>query len=286
MSSESDKETFKGNVERFTGFAELYDRVRPAAPQDLHTIAALYTMHDHQHQQQQQQQHLGCVVDLGCGTGLSTRYWAGKAAKCIGVDPTVSMRAQAETMLSTVSGATTTTFELVSGYGHATGLPDQCADVVTIGQALHWMEPAKTFAEIRRILKKGGLLMVYDFNYPPSIGYPEAERAYEECNECMKKYEESRGVNGIVRRWNREQHLERMKESKQFSYCKEIHVSHVEQGTGNRLLDLFLSMGGTQTLLKMGVTEEELKIPQLRELVKDIPQTTFFWSCSIKIGVK
>lgn len=36
------------------------------------------------------------VLDLGCGTGLSTRIWYGYADEVIGVDPNEDMRKQAE----------------------------------------------------------------------------------------------------------------------------------------------------------------------------------------------
>ena len=37
------------------------------------------------------------VVDLGCGTGLSTRFWAPHADEVVGVEPNDAMRAFAET---------------------------------------------------------------------------------------------------------------------------------------------------------------------------------------------
>ncbi len=60
---------FTGNIERFTGFAPHYDRFRPSPPTALapllSTLSAL--------------PNPTLVVDLGCGTGLSTRYWSDKA---------------------------------------------------------------------------------------------------------------------------------------------------------------------------------------------------------------
>jgi len=56
---------FQGNIERFSGFARDYDHYRPEPPQDLARLLAAYGGFD----------ALSLVIDLGSGTGLSTRYW-------------------------------------------------------------------------------------------------------------------------------------------------------------------------------------------------------------------
>lgn len=51
-----------GNLERFSGFADLYDSVRPAPPAVLGPILCAYALVDRP-----------AVVDLGSGSGLSSR---------------------------------------------------------------------------------------------------------------------------------------------------------------------------------------------------------------------
>ncbi len=60
---------FAANIERFTGFAAQYDEHRPSPPDALSGLLC----------QQAQSVRPALVVDLGCGTGLSTRYWSGCA---------------------------------------------------------------------------------------------------------------------------------------------------------------------------------------------------------------
>lgn len=43
-------------------------------------------------------------------------------------------------------------------FSDATGLANNCADIVTISQALHWMEPESTFGEVARILRPGSVI--------------------------------------------------------------------------------------------------------------------------------
>ena len=81
-----------GNLVRFSGFADRYDRYRPSPPPVLMDILA-------------QLAHASpprLVVDIGSGTGLSTRLWAGRADKVIGVEPNADMRGQAERTTSSL----------------------------------------------------------------------------------------------------------------------------------------------------------------------------------------
>ncbi|MDK9716565.1 MAG: class I SAM-dependent methyltransferase [Trichlorobacter sp.] len=43
------------------------------------------------------------------------------------------------------------------------GLPDQSVDLVTVAQALHWFDLEHFYAEVRRVLKSGGLLAVWTY---------------------------------------------------------------------------------------------------------------------------
>lgn len=47
----------------------------------------------------------------------------------------------------------------------ATGLPDNSCDAVTVAQALHWFELELFYAEMNRVLKPGGVLAVWAYNY-------------------------------------------------------------------------------------------------------------------------
>src|SRR5829696_9079999 len=129
MLQESD---FASNIERFTGFAKLYDSYRPLPPPvllDLLTqLANVPTPY--------------LVVDLGCGTGLSARFWSSRAQRVIGIEPSEDMRHEAA--IQNVSQ--NVSFE--KGLSHQTGLPNNCADIVTCSQSLHWMDPLPTFKEV------------------------------------------------------------------------------------------------------------------------------------------
>ena len=97
---------FSANIDRFSGFADQYDKYRPMPPTVLAKVLC----------QLAQTPRPQLVVDLGSGTGLSTRYWADKAEQVIGVEPTLDMRKQAEGQTE----AANVTYR--AGFSHQTGL--------------------------------------------------------------------------------------------------------------------------------------------------------------------
>jgi ubiquinone/menaquinone biosynthesis C-methylase UbiE len=263
---------FHGNIERFSGFADLYDKYRPAPPAVLASVLL----------QLAQAAVADRVVDLGSGTGLSTRYWADKAREVIGIEPVADMRRQAEarTQVRNVSYR--------EGFSHNTGLPDRCAQIVTCAQALHWMEPEATFAEAARILAVGGVFAAYDYEWPPTTGAWEAEAAYTECMQRVREYEKTVKSKPLLKHWNKAQHLTRLQASGRFRYTKEMVVHHVDQGDADRFIGLVLSQGGVMTLLKDGVSEAQLGIDRFRAVATRIlgeqPQT-WYWGLRVRLGV-
>src|SRR5690606_2279453 len=154
----------KANVGRWFGFADTYDRYRPQPPAAAADLLMRLAQTDRP----------ALVVDLGAGTGLSTRLWAGRAAQVIGIEPNPDMRRRAEAQ----TDAPEITYR--EGVSTATGLPDACADIVVASQALHWMDPGPTFAEVARILRPEGVFAAIDCDWPPAVHW-EAEIAYNAC---------------------------------------------------------------------------------------------------------
>src|SRR5437763_12544657 len=99
------------------GFATRYDRYRPRPPRGLLDLLCRYA----------RVERPTLVVDLGCGTGLSTRAWAGRAERVVGIEPNAAMLAAAEAAPGV---------EYRHAFAQETGLEDGCADVVTCSQSL------------------------------------------------------------------------------------------------------------------------------------------------------
>lgn len=242
---------FQANTERFTGFAALYDEFRPSPPALLADLLTQIT----------RVSKPALVVDLGSGTGLSTRYWLGRAGKTVGIEPTDAMLECAEF----IGG---NGIEYRKGFSHATGLPDDCAEIVTCSQALHWMDPLPTFQEVARILKPGGVFVALDYDFPPLTTSWETDLAYSEMDRIAGRLEIKHGVSDGLKRWDKSGHFGRMQESGCFRYVREVVVQHIDKGNSERLVGLALSQGGVQSLLKAGLSEANIGIDRLRELAE------------------
>jgi ubiquinone/menaquinone biosynthesis C-methylase UbiE len=131
---------------RFTGLAELYAKSRPSYP-----VAAVDWIVDHCGLES------GCrLVDVGSGTGISSRLFAQRGLHVLGLEPNAEMRAKAEGASDPAAVPPT----YVDGRAEQTGLPDHYADAVLAAQAFHWFEPESTLREFHRILKPNGWVML------------------------------------------------------------------------------------------------------------------------------
>jgi SAM-dependent methyltransferase len=129
-------------TERFTGLASLYSQHRPDYP-----AAALDFIIDRCGLNDK-----SLLVDVGCGTGISSRLFATRGIRVIGIEPNADMRHQAESESSSAGPLP----EYREGRAEATGLRDASADAVVAAQAFHWFEPEATLREFHRILKPAG----------------------------------------------------------------------------------------------------------------------------------
>lgn len=90
------------------------------------------------------------VLDLGAGTGLLTDQLLAAGHEVIAVDPSAPMLAQLGARLPQVTAHV--------GGAEALPVPDASVDAVVAGQAAHWFDPAPTAAELRRVLRPGGVV--------------------------------------------------------------------------------------------------------------------------------
>jgi ubiquinone/menaquinone biosynthesis C-methylase UbiE len=126
---------------RFSGLAETYDRFRPDYPVALwEFVRQLFPSHP-----------TVDAVDVGCGTGISTRQIVALGWSVTGVEPNSEMRRYAESR--TPAGPR---IRYREGTGESTGLPSQCTDIVVAAQAFHWFRADEALREFQRILRPGG----------------------------------------------------------------------------------------------------------------------------------
>lgn len=223
------------------------------------------------------------VVDIGSGTGLSTRIWAGRAIKAVGVEPNADMRTEAKSKSPACENV-----RYIDGSSTCTGLSDACADIVTCVQSLHWMEPEPTFAEIARILRPDGVFAAIECDWPPVVHW-QLDAQWESLRVKAEQLQKTTGIYDSVKRWPKSEHLERMRKSERFRYTREIYMHQIDSGNAQRYIGLLFSQGGIVSLLKRGLSEEDIKIDELRELAMRVLGeriVPWYYSYRIRFGIK
>ena len=161
-------------TERFTGRAGHYVTGRPSYP--AASVDALFD-------------GLGdpaalTVVDLGAGTGISSRLLADRGASVLAVEPNVAMRAAA---------ASHANVQWVDGTAERTTLAEGIADLVTAFQAFHWFDHPEALREMLRILRAGGrAAVVYnerDEDDPFTAAFGEIVRRYQTDETELRRVE-------------------------------------------------------------------------------------------------
>lgn len=102
----------------------------------------------------------GAAVDLGCGTGELLIHMAAKCTHTIGVDSSMKMLEETRKKFE----ARGKEVDLRLGELEHLPLENYAVDYAVVSMVLHHLpNPAKIFAEVRRILKRDGAFIIADF---------------------------------------------------------------------------------------------------------------------------
>ncbi len=259
------------NAERFMGFADIYEKSRPSVPEYPIGIISNYLGKKPE-----------TVVDLGCGTGLSTIVWKSAAENVIGIEPS-------EDMISIARGKSGGNVKFLQAYADNTTLPDNCADVAVCSQSFHWMEPTATLREINRILKSVGVFAAIDCDWPP-VTLWQTEKAYmklyNKISDIEKNVEE---ISGTFMRYSKDNHLSNIRDSGYFRYSRELLFSNRENCTAERFIGLIMSQGSLQAVLKRFPEMIEKDIKEFADTIKSLYSDQSFnidFCYRMRIGVK
>jgi ubiquinone/menaquinone biosynthesis C-methylase UbiE len=242
------------NAERFTGkdYTLLYDHYRPEPPADLLEQAVRY----------RDTFMPALLVDLGCGTGLSTFAWQDKVRKIIGFEPSEDMLD-----IAREKSNDSNQIHFLQAFAHELPLEDETVDIACCAQSFHWMEPEATLMEVNRVLKPGGVFMVYDCSWPPTFNWA-LENAYrtlfDQVNTITQSHDETFALY-----WDKQKHLHHIEQSNYFRFVKEAFFHKIENGGKSQFLGIALSQGGLQALLKRGHSEEEIGLTHFKTVLEE-----------------
>ena len=95
------------------------------------------------------------VADIGSGTGILSALFLHAGCQVLAVEPNQAMRSEGEQRLGGSTG-----FASIDGSAEATTLAADSVSWIVAGQALHWLHPLRAGKEFRRILRRGGEVMI------------------------------------------------------------------------------------------------------------------------------
>jgi SAM-dependent methyltransferase len=233
----------------FDGVAEHYHRYRLRTPPVVTRIVGSLI-----------DRNPDVVVDLGCGTGLSTLVWMDVAAYVVGIEPNREMRDLAEDLARDAGNV-----EIRDGDSSRTGLNSDFADVVTCVESLHWMEPEPTLVEVGRILREGGIFVGIARLGCPII-HPRVEAAYAETVAAARRVAEQKRLWAEPRMYDLNAHLNAWRGSPVFSSTRSIHFHDEIEGTAEDFQGWVRATGAVRGVLAKGVSEQEIGFPRLSEM--------------------
>ena len=157
----------------FAGRADDYAKARPSYPREAIDLVV------------QGLASGATAIDVGCGTGISTRLLAARGLRVTGLDPNAEMLAAAR-RAGSPSMADAIAYEL--GDASLANVVTASVDLVTCFQSYHWFDPASTRRDFLRVLKRDGrVALVWNLReegdpaaegYAKIVGVPPAETRF------------------------------------------------------------------------------------------------------------
>ncbi|XP_045138423.1 putative methyltransferase DDB_G0268948 isoform X6 [Portunus trituberculatus] len=176
--------------------AAAYARFRPHPPQSLidNILSFLKSKYTGA---------LAAAADVGCGSGQTTWILAPHFNNVTGLDISEAQiteaikKNKANNVSFKVSGAEKLPF------------PSQSLQVITTGQACHWFDLPKFYAEVDRVLVPGGVVALYGYLFPLPIFGEVSDQLAEIVNDTYKNK-----LKGYIQQGSMEVYLENYKSEK------------------------------------------------------------------------
>ena len=145
-------------ADHFTPVADQYAAFRPDYPDELYDwLADIAPRRE-------------CAWDCGAGSGQATLPLAKRFRHVYATDLSAAQLATAPSIANV---------EYRVAPAEASGLPDAAVDLITVAQALHWFDPVRFHAEVRRVARPGGLIAAWGYNRL-RIGHPVIQKQLDD----------------------------------------------------------------------------------------------------------
>jgi ubiquinone/menaquinone biosynthesis C-methylase UbiE len=175
----------------------------------------------------------GCerLADIGCGPAPLAIGFSNYVGSCTGIDPEPAMLAAAREQ----AAASGITLNLIEARIEQLQQRLEQFDILTIGRALHWMEPESTLQVLDGIIVKGGSILICGATPPPGPTNPWLEPYNEVRSHWVDHRGEERYASDAEQRFS----------GSRFHFVERIVVSTTQTVTIEELVRRSLSRSTT-----------------------------------------
>lgn len=241
-------------AELFSTQSTEYAKFRPHYPEELYAYLSSLTA-EHR-----------LAWDCGTGSGQAAVKIADYYEKVFATDPSEKQLQNAEQRDN---------IHYEAGRAEGSSLPDHSADLITVAQAFHWFDHPQFFKEVRRVLKPGGTLAVWSYNFckiAPAID----AAVYHFYEPVLGPYWEKQRKLVEEGYANCEFPLKELKPPT-FSMTAQWKVEH--------LIGYLSTWSSLQTYIKKnGTNPLEATANELRALWNDGSEKTVNWTLALRVG--
>lgn len=139
--------------------SSTYASFRPVYPSDLFAgIASMVPSH-------------GLAWDVACGSGQATNGLAEYFDKVIGTDLAQSQLDHAVKKSDNILYVACSAEDSPEAIQSKLSIEPQSVDLITVAQALHWLNPPAFFQNVKHFLRPGGIIAIISYNWP---SFPES----------------------------------------------------------------------------------------------------------------
>jgi len=135
------------------GEAAKYRLVRPEHPKQISENVVAFL-------REKYSGPLAQAIDVGCGSGLSSCHLVSHFDRVLGVDPSLAMVKEARKSFALAG------LQFQTGGAENLPHPDNSAQLVIAGRAIHYFKQDDFFKEVDRVLCPGGVVAYYSVHFP------------------------------------------------------------------------------------------------------------------------